>query len=340
MSDIVVIPPARPVVVNARSGTPVVVVRAAGPATSGSGGVTDGDKGDVVISSGVWTIDPALLTAYGRTLSAAADAAAARTVLGLGTAATQASGAFDAAGAASSAVSTHEASATAHAAFTGDSGSGGARGMVPAPEAGDRRRFLRGDGTWRAIAGAGAFPQIAGSLTVTNAANLFFPQVGNATNGATATGHLYLFPAVLERDTLIDEVGVYVVTGVAGQTCRIGLYDTDDNWMPSDLVFDSGDISVASSSAIAWASGLNETVKAGRYWAAAIFSTASATVQAYGTAAFSTMMTTETLGSGSVPGLGLLDYTMTYGALPASLTGASFALAAVSGGRMAMIRFR
>lgn len=47
--------------------------------------LTDGDYGDIVISSGgaAMGIKAALLTAYGRTLTAAANAAAARTVLGV-----------------------------------------------------------------------------------------------------------------------------------------------------------------------------------------------------------------------------------------------------------------
>lgn len=56
----------------------------------GIGGVSDGDKGDIVISSAgtVYTIDSGVLSAYGRTLTVTANAAAARGVLGLGTSAT------------------------------------------------------------------------------------------------------------------------------------------------------------------------------------------------------------------------------------------------------------
>ena len=39
--------------------------------------------------------------------------------------------------------------------FAGDSGSGGAKGLVPAPSTGDATKYLKGDGTWASIPGAG-----------------------------------------------------------------------------------------------------------------------------------------------------------------------------------------
>lgn len=40
-------------------------------------------------------------------------------------------------------------------AFVGDSGSGGTKGLVPAPASGDATKFLRGDGTFVAVTGGG-----------------------------------------------------------------------------------------------------------------------------------------------------------------------------------------
>lgn len=40
--------------------------------------------------------------------------------------------------------------------FTGDSGSGGIKGLVPAPVSGDASKYLKGDGTWSAVTGSQA----------------------------------------------------------------------------------------------------------------------------------------------------------------------------------------
>lgn len=39
--------------------------------------------------------------------------------------------------------------------FVGDSGSGGSKGLVPAPSSGDANKYLKGDGTWASVSGVG-----------------------------------------------------------------------------------------------------------------------------------------------------------------------------------------
>lgn len=115
---------------SSADGTPIVIdittglgytLNSAGAVTAigsggGGGGVSDGDKGDIVVSGSgtVWSFDSSVVTAAGRALLDDASAAAQRTTLGLGSAATAGTGDFDAAGAASSAVAAHEAAADPH----------------------------------------------------------------------------------------------------------------------------------------------------------------------------------------------------------------------------------
>jgi len=151
-------------------------------------------------------------TSVGRSLMTAADAAAARTAIGLGTLATQ-SGTFSgtssgtntgdqtitltgdvtgsgtgsfAATIGANAVTFAKLVAAGSAGFVGatgagnyshrtptqvtaaldamvgDSGSGGTKGLVPAPAAGDSTKYLRGDGTWQTVSAGSGITSLGG----------------------------------------------------------------------------------------------------------------------------------------------------------------------------------
>ena len=121
-------------------------------ALSGSDGIQV-DSGSPITSSG--------------TIALGIDASALSTHLSLGDAATKNTGTTS---------GTVAAGDHTHSAFTGDSGSGGAVGFVPAPAAGDAAagKYLDADGTWTVPAGGGAEYgwKFLGSATASSSAQI------------------------------------------------------------------------------------------------------------------------------------------------------------------------
>lgn len=103
-------------------------------ATVSASGVSDGDKGDITVSSSgtAWTIDNDVVT-YAKMQNVSATSR----ILGRIT-----SGAGDVE------ELTGTQTTTLLDAFVGDSGSGGTKGVVPAPASGDAGKVLTGDGTF------------------------------------------------------------------------------------------------------------------------------------------------------------------------------------------------
>lgn len=109
-------------------------------ASGGGGGLSDGDYGDITVSgtATVFTVDNDVIT-NAKLANMATQTFKGRTTAGTGDpedlTATQATALLNV--------------------MVGDSGAGGAKGLVPAQVAGDSTKFLRGDGTFQTIPGGG-----------------------------------------------------------------------------------------------------------------------------------------------------------------------------------------
>ena len=80
--------------------------------------------------------------------------------------------------------------------MVGDSGSGGTKGLVPAPVAGDATKFLRGDGTFATPSGSGDVSSNTGT-SVDSEVVLFNGTTGKSIKRATGTGYAKLSSGVL-----------------------------------------------------------------------------------------------------------------------------------------------
>ena len=126
--------------------------------------------------------------------------------------------------------------------FVGDSGSGGAEGIVPAPATGDATKFLKGDGTWAApsgLVGAVAWGAITGTLTDQT-------DLDTALDGKSDTSHTHAYssltgipatfaPSAHSHSAFTGDSGAggavgFVPAPVAGDAAAGKYLDADGTW--------------------------------------------------------------------------------------------------------------
>lgn len=94
------------------------------------------------------------------------------------------------------------------------------------------------------------------------------PPYATGAGSSTTASTLYLTPFYLPRKVSFDQLGVYVTTGVAATTARLGIFSDDGAGRPSAVLVDAGTTATTTSSAAATANtNLPLALNAGVYWA-------------------------------------------------------------------------
>lgn len=140
-------------------------------------------------------------------------------------------------------------------ALVGDSGSGGTKGLAPAPAAGDAAagKFLKADGTWVAPSGGGGLV-LLNTQTVTNAASLDFTSVITSTYDEYLIEILNLIPLTNTADPWVrvstDNGSTFEVTNYAwikdlnSTTANVGSFgNASDSKISFGVDLDSSSIS-------------------------------------------------------------------------------------------------
>lgn len=165
---------------------------------------------------------------------------------------------------------------------------------------------------------------IAGS---TNSAN------GVATSTSSpAVDTLWALPFVVGKVTKFDTISFHITTAQAAQNARAGIYFDNGNMYPGALIFDTGDISTASTGVkdTTITAGL-QTFQPGLYWLTWVTSATTIQIRTLNTntGIWGFAQATNVLGTGTME----YGYSVahTYGALPDPFTGGATLLSSSAG---------
>lgn len=89
------------------------------------------------------------------------------------------------------------------------------------------------------------------------------PGFGNSTQ-IGVINYIYYTPFIVPVTTSFKAIGVYITTGQASTTARLGVYNADANGVPTTLVFDAGTVSTVTS-ASAPSITISQTLNPGNY---------------------------------------------------------------------------
>lgn len=121
--------------------------------------------------------------------------------------------------------------------FVGDSGSGGTKGLVPAPATGDATKFLRGDGTYASAGGGGSSPTLVNLVDNTSNGTVLSTPLSSAT--------IYIIRYSLVRGSAV-ECGILYVTSNGTTTANVsaggGQLEDIDAGVTFDAVISSGNL--------------------------------------------------------------------------------------------------
>lgn len=144
----------------------------------------------------------------------------------------------------------------------------------------------------------------------------------------TVASTLYAYPVYVPAECVVSSLGLSCTTGQTSGQGRVGIYSDNGSGYPGALNYDSGAMSLVSSSTLPTVTGVNTALRAGVYWIATIFTATGtypsvagtgvtytqpmAALVGYDTAAHALATASQALTGISVAG--------TFGAFPAAFT--------------------